>query len=650
MQFKYPELLYALFLLIIPILIHLFQLRKFEKVPFTNVKFLKKVELQTRKSSKLKKFLVLLSRLLFLTFLILAFAQPYFSNYKKGQKIQTIVYLDNSLSMQAKKGSISLLENAKQKIIKEINEKNINISLLTNNNFYKNLDKKELKNTILSIKYYPINKTLDAVLQKANFLFEKKQNVKRNFVLISDFQNQTIKKIDSSINYTFIPLKANKTINYSIDSLYIEKQTADKLIVKINTKSSDLTDNSISYSLYDNHKLLGKTSVSYKEKTQQNSQFTITNTQKLNGKISTTDNQLQFDNTLYFSIDKPKKIKVMGIGKSNDFLSKIYTKDHFNFISVNQNQIDFNELKKQNTVILNELEKINLPLQKILIDFVKNGGHLAIIPSFKIDLNNYNSLFNSLKIGKVNSINQKEIRINKINFSHPILKGVFEKNIDNFQYPSVKIYYDSNLKNDSGILNFENQANFISQINYNKGKIFWFASPLNTKYSNFKNSPLIVPVFYNIGSQSYNISKLYYLIGNENHIDIQTNIKNDNVLKIQEKGNPENSFIPLQQIFNDKVQLNLKIFPLKAGFYEIRNQDTVLKNIAFNYSREENKFNQSNLDYLKKYKNIKLSDTITSAFEQIYLESQTNNYWRFMLLFALIFLILEMIIIKFWKN
>ena len=54
MQFKHPEVLYFLALLIIPILVHLFQLQKFVKVPFTNVAFLQKLALQTRKSSKLK--------------------------------------------------------------------------------------------------------------------------------------------------------------------------------------------------------------------------------------------------------------------------------------------------------------------------------------------------------------------------------------------------------------------------------------------------------------------------------------------------------------------------------------------------------------------------------------------------------------------
>ncbi len=79
MQFNHPEVLYALFLLIIPILIHLFQLRRFKKEAFTNVKFLRKLSEQTRKSSQLKKWLVLISRLLIFTCIILAFAQPYFS-------------------------------------------------------------------------------------------------------------------------------------------------------------------------------------------------------------------------------------------------------------------------------------------------------------------------------------------------------------------------------------------------------------------------------------------------------------------------------------------------------------------------------------------------------------------------------------------
>ena len=52
MQFKNPAILYFLALLIIPILVHLFQLQKFVKIPFSNVAFLQKLVQQTRKSSR----------------------------------------------------------------------------------------------------------------------------------------------------------------------------------------------------------------------------------------------------------------------------------------------------------------------------------------------------------------------------------------------------------------------------------------------------------------------------------------------------------------------------------------------------------------------------------------------------------------------
>ncbi len=102
MQFKNPEILYALFLLLIPILIHLFQLRRYKKTPFTNVAFLETVIQNTRKSSTLKKWLVLCTRLLALTFLIFAFAEPFIPNTERAlQPQETVIFIDNSFSMQA---------------------------------------------------------------------------------------------------------------------------------------------------------------------------------------------------------------------------------------------------------------------------------------------------------------------------------------------------------------------------------------------------------------------------------------------------------------------------------------------------------------------------------------------------------------------
>ena len=103
MQFKNPEVLYFLALIIIPILVHLFQFQKFVKTPFTNVAFLKQISRETRKSSKLKKWLILSTRLLLFTAILFSFSQPYFSSKNIDKKQHIFIYLDNSLSTNAKR-------------------------------------------------------------------------------------------------------------------------------------------------------------------------------------------------------------------------------------------------------------------------------------------------------------------------------------------------------------------------------------------------------------------------------------------------------------------------------------------------------------------------------------------------------------------
>ena len=126
MQFQHPELLYALFLLVIPILIHLFQLRRFQKVEFTNVKFLKVVKLQTRKSYQLKKWLTLLTRMLLIASAIIAFAQPFIPKTENFNELQeTVIYLDNSFSMEAQGRNGSLLNEAIQDLINSVPDSSV---------------------------------------------------------------------------------------------------------------------------------------------------------------------------------------------------------------------------------------------------------------------------------------------------------------------------------------------------------------------------------------------------------------------------------------------------------------------------------------------------------------------------------------------
>ena len=649
MQFKHPEILYALFLLLLPIIVHLFQLRRFEKVAFTNVEFLKKIELQTRKSSKLKKFLVLLSRLFLFAALIFAFAQPYFSKIKKNKEQHTYIYLDNSFSMQAKGKKGALLKRAAQDLI-ETAPTTSNINLLTNDNEWYNLTPQEFKNTLLSLDYHPIKQDLKSILLKIKNKTKINKNSLNKISLISDFQNiNGFKKIkiDSSLSYDFIQLKPVKQTNISLDSVYISNQNSETIILTIIAKNHSNNVENVPISLYNENILLGKSTVDIPKNTTANVEFSVPFMNTINGRITTADLNLTFDNDLYFSINKTDKINVLVIGNDNTFLSKIYTNDEFNLTNSKLNELDYSILDNQNLIVLNEIEVISNPLISSLSNAIDNQVHLVIIPNVNSDLNTYNNLLRTINLGNISSKNENKLNITDINFSHPFFKNVFERQIKNFQYPSAKNSYISNLKNASSLLKFENETAFVSQSKIKNSSLSWLASAINTDNSNFKNSPLIVPLFYNFGKYSYKNSQLNYVIGNSNEIEIKAALQKDDILQIS---NQEQSFIPMQQVGNTTVKITTDTAPLKSGFYTIKNKEQELKNIAFNYNRSESVLQYDEIQtVIQNSTNVKYHTNVKEAFNAINNEYKTSSFWQLFLIIALISLIVEILLLKFMK-
>ncbi len=120
MKFAYPEFLFALSVISIPIIIHLFNFRRFKKIYFSDIRFLKEIKEQTQNRNRMKHLLVLLCRILAFAFLVFAFARPFIpgpgGEKLKGKKAIS-VYIDNSYSMAytEKEGEPSLFEKSKQR-------------------------------------------------------------------------------------------------------------------------------------------------------------------------------------------------------------------------------------------------------------------------------------------------------------------------------------------------------------------------------------------------------------------------------------------------------------------------------------------------------------------------------------------------------
>ena len=647
MHFKYPEILYALFALIIPIFIHLFQLQKFEKVKFTNVKLLKEIEQQTRKSSKLKKWLILISRLLLLTALIFAFAQPYYGKNIQQKPKETYIYLDNSLSMQAKGKNGELLKIAIQDLIESFQNKNKKITLLTNDKTFKDID---VNNELLNINYYPIQKDLHSVFLQIRSLQNMNKSTGDQIILISDFQkvNNDVfpLKTDSVSKYYLIQLLPEIPDNIAIDSLWISQKDNDNLTLKTSIKSYNSANKNINVSFFINDELKGKTSIKLEKNKTKEIEFITQNTDDISGYINIDDADVLFDNTMYFAIPKDEKTKVLAIGKNSSFLPKIYNKNDFDFVQSELKQLEVGDIYNQNLVILNELDQFPKYLINAIQTYIDTGGNLVIIPSNKLNIASYNDLFSSLQIGKIIDQNETKKLITKINYDHPFFKNVFIKQIKNYQYPVVYQYINTVMPNASDLLNLDNGKEFISEINKKNSKIYWIASALNNKNSNFSSSPLIIPVFYNFALQNNTNKQLYYKIGKTNTISVRSILQKDEVLRIT-KG--EYNFIPLQVTKTDKVILTTSNQPSKVGIYQISNKNELKKNIAYNYDRSE-----SNLQYHSVNENIKDNvyyfSSVKNALIKINEQNKTHNLWQLFISFALIFLIAEILLQKLFKN
>jgi hypothetical protein len=642
MYFKNPEILYFLLLLIVPILVHLFQLRRFKKEYFTNVRFLKELSIQTRKSSKIKKWLLLSTRLLLLTCVIIAFVQPAFkAKEKENATNEMYIILDNSFSMQAKGKKGELLKRAVQELLEETPE-NLHFSLLTNSENYWNTDIKSIHNSLQKLKYSAIPFQLDNIMAQ---LKARKSAFKKDVVIITDaigLNQKQLKSSDAINSLKFIIPKAEQKNNVSIDSVFIKGASDDFYEISIELKAYGENINAIPIALYNQNKLVAKTTVNFETK-KKTILFTIPK-QIFHGYVSIVDNGLAYDNTYYFSISKTEKINVISIGEAekSNFLSRIYTNNEFVYNNFTIGSLDYNKLQDQDAIVLNELDEIPQALQTTLKSFVEKGGSLIVIPSAVSTSANMNAFLMNFGNVKFNSLENKEKLITKINFSHPLFNSVFENKINNFQYPKTKNSFVLSTSSPAA-LSYEDQSIFLTAIQNPVSAVYVFAAPINAENSNFQQSPLIVPTFYKMAVNNQNNSINALIIGNNNPHLTAASLNKDDILTV--KG-AEEQFIPVQQILNNKIKMNFNDYPEQAGNFEIYNKKEWLENISFNYNRTESNLAAANENLLSDYKII---DSTSTFFDTLQTNKTDNQIWKWFVIFALLFLLTEMAIIRFVK-
>ena len=641
MQFQYSNVLWGLLFLIIPIIVHLFQLRKFKKTAFTNVGFLQKLVAKSQKSSIIKKWLLLLTRLAVVTAIILAFAQPFTAKKTALQPKETVIYLDNSFSMEAPSKNGDLLHNAIQELIKS-NPKLENFTLFTNNNTYTNNNLKEIQPTLLNTTHTYESYSYKEVLLKGKGLFSTNTNTLKTLLIISDFQGKMkITETDSLFNNLqlhLIPQQSTNSYNASIDSVFINEKSALEATIAINIKSNE-PKKDLDVSIYNETQLLAKKLTNINDSGQQTVFINLPLKNAIKGKIIIKDNGLGYDNTFYFKLGGKSNIKILIIEEGNSsFLNKIYNQENFSVDNSTVSQLNYGGLENYNFIVLNNLSSIPESLLKNIIPLKKAGINFCIIPNSNADITSYNALTNLVGFGNMLTKKEQELTVTDINFGHPLYKDVFEKQIQNFQYPKVNSYFQSNF-NTNAVLSFAGEKPFLLA---HQG-VYFFTAALTKENSNFTSAPLIVPTFYNMAIQSLQLPALYNNINQGEKIDIPGKFLQDQILEIS---NTAYSFIPQQQVLGNKIRIQLGEHPKLDGNYDVITNNNYINNLAFNYQRSEY---SEGFTEISNSPNSIVHTQFQDFFNSIMEDNRINPLWKWFVILTLLFIVVEVFIQKFIK-
>ncbi len=672
MEFVYPTFLYALAALAIPIIIHLFNFRRFKKVYFTNVRFLKEVKEETASRNKLKHLLVLLSRLLALAFLVLAFAQPFIPNanseFVQGQKAVSI-FIDNSYSMGAQSSDVSLFEKAKLKAREIVESYGVEdrFQIITNDfegKHQRMLNKDEFLSYLEEIEVSPNVQKLSEVVSRQKQAMSLENAAQNNVFLISDFQKNIVDmEEDSTMNTYLIPLQSAEQRNVYVDSIWFESpirmlNTVNKLLVRLNnTGEAEVENSQLTLKINDQIKALNNFTIGAKSQLVDTVSFTITQTGWHNAELSISDYPISFDDTYYFTFDVAENIKILAINQSgvNPYLNALFKgSSEFDFQNQSYSQLNYDGLSQNQLIILNQLQSVSSGLAAKLQEYVQEGGSILVFPSDDIDLVSYNNFLKSVGANTFTAINRDQRSIDYINTQQEIFNDVFEKLPRNIDLPFARLSYDMTSFSNTDeeiVLKFKGGRSFLSKYNVGSGKVYVAASSLNIKQNNLASHAIFVPMLYKIALLGSKSGQLAYTVGKDEVIEVATKVSiGETPFKL--KGNSE-EFIPGQRVIGSNLLLSLNNALKNAGIYQLYMEEgKPLSYLGFNFNRQE-----SILDYWSEKelkdnftgKNMQVLDSAAIGTTVVNLD-KGKEYWKICLMLVLAFLAFEILLLRLWRT
>lgn len=524
MSFLYPLFLLSGISLAIPILIHLFNLRKYKVIQFPHIRFLKDIQLSSQKQSQIRYKLLLAMRLLFLTLLILAFAQPFFNHNtpnSKAAKLQ-VIYLDNSYSMSVKNGVRTLLDIARESAIRQVKHAapGTKFVLLTNDaptNFHPaNATKilEELAQTDISA----ADKNVDQVLTYTQNLMQNEGIPGADIYFYSDFQKSAFQELPTKsklehIDFYGLPVQPASVSDISIDTAFLTTPSLvpgknNMLVVHSHLTGKPPADDAV-LQLKINGQVKSATTVNFNGKTESfdtlTFQVTDPNWQRM--EITVNDATVHFNDTFRIAAcsNRTLSVLILNEGPLNPYIQAAFRT--FDGFRVNQQDIGQapTDWKNYNLIILNNITRIDAALAKTITAALDAGQSICIFPGktpYFAALNDGLKQLGDIAIMGIDTVPQTAGNLQQ---GSALVKNIFDKIPDNVQLPVANWHYSIGAglsANEQSVISFRNGDPLLASYAPSKGKLYLCAQSADLIAGNFAGSYFFTPFLYEMAMLS----------------------------------------------------------------------------------------------------------------------------------------------------
>lgn len=622
MFLAHPLYLIGLLAVAVPIVVHLFNLRRYRKVYFSNVDQLEVLQQATRHESRLRRRLLMAARIAAIVFLVLAFANP--SYEREGETLHpgttaVSVYIDNSFSMLQHASDGQLLECAKRKAaeIAAAYSPADRFQLLTNDmdgDEFHWLDRDDFLAAVDEVRPSPNSVMLSRVVQRQQRFLHDASVANRRAYLVSDFQQSTADvaslsdSLISAAHCTFIPLKATTVNNIYLDTLFFAApsfRVGDHVEVEVRLRNaSEQQLDQVPLHLYVDGRRRAQASATLSPRGEATvaMRFVVDHGGSVEGFVATADSPVTFDDTLFFALNVVRRISVLEVcgATPNTYLRRLFNADtavDYHSVPASEAVAALTSAALPDWVVLTDVDAPSSLLTQALHNYVRGGGSLTVVAPAHADIGAYAALLQPLHAPTLDKRKEGALRLSAIDFDHALYHSVFASRPSDVEMPRFTVWYQlkptpSTVSQDLLTLP-SGDAVLVAFYPTAQRPCYLFAAPLDMACTDLVGQPLFVPTFYNMALYSRPIQTPYYRIAPDAPpVELPASVVQPARL-VGRYGTPDAAdsgtvvCMPNVVVAAGGSRMELSNLVTLAGCYRIPVASGEAYSLAFNYGRRE---------------------------------------------------------------